>query len=114
MRFVVDKFSERVHTKIATFSQFLRDHTAGHGLPQIKCPSVKKLGSFSKIPLLKIKNDFSNRSAFPKKHQILSILMKVTLKVQCSFYSKNLITCNITRTQARPLFSFYCKCFQTF
>ena len=30
--FVVDKLSELVDTKIAMVSQFLHDHTAGHGL----------------------------------------------------------------------------------
>ena len=75
------------------------------------CPAVQKLRSFSKIPLLVLQNNFSNRCTFLSKHQILSILMKVTGQVPCSFHSKNLN--NIICTQTQPLFSFYCKCFQS-
>ena len=79
------------------------------------CPAVQKLGSFTRIPLLEIQNNFSNRFAFLKKHQILSILMKVTVQVPCSFHSKNLN--NIiwsTCTQTQPPFSFYYKYFENF
>ena len=43
------KFSELVHTKIATFLIF-----AGHGLQYTKYPAVQKLGSFSRIPLIEL------------------------------------------------------------
>ena len=71
--FVVNKFSELVHTEIYTFSQFLCDHTASHGLKQTKCPAVKEVGEFLRIPLLQIQNKFYNRFAIPNKHQILSV-----------------------------------------
>ena len=67
-RFVASKFSELVHTEIATFSQFLRYHTAGHSLKYTKCPAVKELGEFLRIPQLQIQNNICTRFVIEGEH----------------------------------------------
>ena len=104
----VDKLSERVHPKIAKFSIFAWSHCRSRS-PVHKMTGNQKARIFHENFSAKNPNIFSNRLVFPNKHQILSILLKVTVQVPCSFHSKNLH--NITCTQTQPIFSFYCECF---